>query len=95
MNTPRISDERLAAYIESFEHRIDVSKVPGWALDLRDARAELDRALTYLWRIRMAAERSSIAEDPFVLPNLIISLALLGMGTLKNRAQEVANADRH
>lgn len=53
-------------------------------------RGERDRALVALWRIRMAAERSSLNDPVWALPSEVISIALGGMGHLKHQAQEMA-----
>ena len=58
--------------------------------NVEQLRAERDRALVALWRIRMAAERSNMADPPGHFENTVVHLALGGMGQNKRLAQEMA-----
>lgn len=49
-----------------------------------------ERLLAALWNIRMAAERAQADEPVWVLPNVIIHLALGALGPDKRAAQELA-----
>lgn len=62
--------------------------------ELTHLRAEHSRLLAALWDIRMAAERGSINDPPWALPNEIITMALMAIGPEKERAQEAAALKR-
>lgn len=59
-----------------------------------EAERERDKLLAALWEIKMAAERSSVKDPVWMLPNQIVHLAEGAMGRQRNRAQSLAPHDR-
>jgi hypothetical protein len=55
-----------------------------------ELEAERDRLLAALWEIKMTAERSSVNDPVWALPNQIVHLAEGAMGKYRNKAQDLA-----
>lgn len=87
-----LGDTDVYVKVEDYDTHVDYSadEFVVYAENNR-LRAQLDEALVALWRIRMAAERSSMKDPMWVLPNEVILLALRGMGENKHYAQERAS----
>ena len=69
-----------------------IAAAPALAARVIELEAERDRFAVGLWRIRMEAERSSVNDPVWALPNAIIFTALGALGSYKHKAQTLTAA---